>query len=247
MSFINGYRIVTDGLILHYDFSDSNSYVSGSSTVVDLTGNGYNGTITGTYSYSTKYNGSIRLNTSASSNGGITISNFQAVSNVLGGSFNFTFFGAIEREYYGIGSGTSGMSYIFRGAGNGFSTGYRIVLGGGTPGAAVTDSPIFLSYTNSNTGVSPEGLDNPNASNKMIFGISRISTTGSSFVNGVIYTGSLSDNYVSSLATGPVIGYTSFGVGSFNGLMPFFLVYNRGLSNSELNQNYNALRYRMNL
>ena len=246
MAFFNGPRIVTDGLILHYDFSDSNSYMSGSSTVLDLTGNGYNGTITGTYSYSTKYNGSIRLNTSASSNGGITISNFQSVSNALGGSFNFTFFGAIEREFYGVGN-VSGLSYIFRGAGNGFSTGYRIVLGGGTPGAAVTDSPIFLSYTNSNTGVSPEGLDNPNANNKMIFGISRISTSGSSFVNGVIYTGSLSDNYVSSLATTPVIGYASFGVGSFNGLMPFFLIYNRGLSIQEMNQNYNALRHRMNL
>ena len=88
MAFGNGPRIVTNGLILHYDFSDPNSYVSGSTTIYDLTGNGYNGVLSGNYAYSTKYKGSIRLNYPSSSDGGITITNSTTALNNLGASFN---------------------------------------------------------------------------------------------------------------------------------------------------------------
>ena len=46
MSFDNGPRIVTNGLVLALDAADRNSYVSGSTTWFDLSGNSNNGTLT---------------------------------------------------------------------------------------------------------------------------------------------------------------------------------------------------------
>jgi hypothetical protein len=47
-----GPRVITDGLVLALDAADPNSYPGSGSTLTDLTGNGYNGTISGTVSYS---------------------------------------------------------------------------------------------------------------------------------------------------------------------------------------------------
>ena len=46
MSFGNGPRIVTNGLVLSLDAADQNSYVSGSATWNDLSGNNNNATLT---------------------------------------------------------------------------------------------------------------------------------------------------------------------------------------------------------
>jgi hypothetical protein len=62
MSFANGGRIVTDGLVLSLDASDRNSYVSGSSTWNDLSGNGNNGTLVNGPTFDSGSNGSIIFN-----------------------------------------------------------------------------------------------------------------------------------------------------------------------------------------
>jgi hypothetical protein len=59
MSFANGGRIVTDGLILSLDASDQNSYVSGSSLWTNLSGTGLNGTLQSSPTYSSSSNGGI--------------------------------------------------------------------------------------------------------------------------------------------------------------------------------------------
>jgi hypothetical protein len=59
MAFANGGRIVTDGLILSLDASDRNSYVSGSTTWTDLSGNGNNGTLTNGPTFSSTNGGTI--------------------------------------------------------------------------------------------------------------------------------------------------------------------------------------------
>jgi hypothetical protein len=46
MAVANGGSIVTNGLVLALDAADRNSYVSGSTTWVDISGNGSNGTLT---------------------------------------------------------------------------------------------------------------------------------------------------------------------------------------------------------
>ena len=52
-------KIVTNGLVLALDAGDRNSYTSGSSTWNDLSGNGYNGTLTNGPTFDSANNGSI--------------------------------------------------------------------------------------------------------------------------------------------------------------------------------------------
>ena len=59
MSFANGGRIVTDGLILSLDASDQNSYISGSITWTDLSENRNSGALTNGPTYSSDNGGSI--------------------------------------------------------------------------------------------------------------------------------------------------------------------------------------------
>jgi len=59
MAFGNGPRIVTDGLVLSLDASDRNSYVSGSTTWADLSGNNNSGTLINGPTYSSANNGSL--------------------------------------------------------------------------------------------------------------------------------------------------------------------------------------------
>ena len=49
--------IVTDGLILHLDAADSNSYGGSGNTWYDISGNGYNGILTNGPTYSTNNGG----------------------------------------------------------------------------------------------------------------------------------------------------------------------------------------------
>ena len=52
-------KIVTNGLVLALDAADRNSYVSGSTTWNDLSGNAYNGTLTNVPTYSIANGGNI--------------------------------------------------------------------------------------------------------------------------------------------------------------------------------------------
>jgi len=61
MSFYNGPTIVTNGLVLCLDAGDRNSYVSGSTTWRDLSGNGNNGTLVNGPLYDDKNSGGIRF------------------------------------------------------------------------------------------------------------------------------------------------------------------------------------------
>lgn len=246
MAFGNGPRIVTDGLILHYDFADQNSYKSGSSTVYDLTGNGYNGSLLGTYSYSSKYNGSIFLNNSSSSNGYIDITQFTSASNALGASFNYSVMAAVDRTNYGIGGNNTGDSYIYMGAGNGYNEGYRINMGVGSPTGSIVSGTTSLIYSNSNNG-SPQNLSVTGIQNNIIFCVSRNSSTINIFTNGSTSQTTLSNNYVPAIYASPTIGPTYAGVGCFIGYITFFMIYNRSLSTSEITQNYTIMKKRFNL
>jgi hypothetical protein len=52
-------KIVTDGLVLALDAADRNSYVSGSATWIDLSGNGNSGTLVNGPTFSTQVGGAI--------------------------------------------------------------------------------------------------------------------------------------------------------------------------------------------
>lgn len=72
MSYQNGPRIITDGLILYWDVANRKSYTSGSSLIYDLSGNNRNGTVNNIV-FSQNFGGVIQ--TSGTSTSNITLSN----------------------------------------------------------------------------------------------------------------------------------------------------------------------------
>ena len=54
---INSTSMITSNLLLHWDMTDPSSYSGSGSTVTDISGNGYNGTIQGNPTYSSNSNG----------------------------------------------------------------------------------------------------------------------------------------------------------------------------------------------
>jgi hypothetical protein len=59
MSYYNGPKAVMDGLVMYLDAGNTKSYLSGSSTWNDLSGNGNNGTLTNGPTFSSANGGSI--------------------------------------------------------------------------------------------------------------------------------------------------------------------------------------------
>jgi hypothetical protein len=77
MSYSNGPKIITDGLILYWDVANPKSYMSGSSIIYDLSGNNNNGTVTNSYvTYSSTFGGVITFDGTANSRVSIANTSF---------------------------------------------------------------------------------------------------------------------------------------------------------------------------
>ena len=67
------------------------------------------------------------------------------------------------------------------------------------------------------------------------------------FVNGNTAQVANNGGYVPNGNNYGQISFTGAGAGSFNGLLGFFMIYNRALTLTEIQQNFNAMRGRYNL
>lgn len=247
MAFGNGPRIVTDGLVLFLDAGDRNSLASGSSSWIDLASLS-SSTISGTFNVDSSSYATPTLainNNGTASNGTVNISTAQNM-NTLAAASNFTVMFAAKKNYYGVGGNSTGNSSLLQGAGNGYSLGWRIAeVNEGTPGNVFSGAQTYyialpdLSFNST--------FIQDTVSNRIgIVAFSVSPTTIFSFING--RTGSAANplNYVTA-SSAPIISTTGAGQGSFNGLLGFLMIYNRGLSYSEILQNYNTLKARFNL
>jgi hypothetical protein len=228
MSFANGGRIVTDGLILSLDASDRNSYASGSATWTDLSGNSNNGTLQNSPTYS------------SSSNGGITfLSTGQYTStNIVVPSPSF------QPTTYEIAfipatgsivplSGLIGWSGYLT---DGFSLGItsNIIVSQGYNGSTVTfydNASGTISYSSANVVTAVyEKLKN------------------TYYRNGVLYsTTNYTTPVVASSTSIRIGGYSQGGWTQSQCTLFYARVYNKALSASEVLQNYNASKSRFNL
>jgi hypothetical protein len=255
---------ITDGLVLYADAAVSSSYTPGStSTWYNLANNSTNGIITavtggysgiGTapltlnefdYDYSTM---SIRLNDNRySTNGQIRFENIDY--NSLAVSNNFSVMFATKTDYYGS---SPGNSELFQAVGNGYNYGWRIQSSGaGTPG---TD---FNGTQGWNLAMSPAAVPSgwshtvtDFSTNRWgIFGFSVSPTTVYGFCNGNSNSRTNPGTYYGgpSIQNQGWINYTGAGVGSFNGRLGFFMVYNRALTVAEMTYNFNQFRRRYGL
>ena len=219
------YSISDSSLILHLDAGNLKSYLSGSSTWNDLSGNGNNGTLTNGPTFTTTGSGGLVFN---GVNNSVDIS-YDA------SKISFPNNNATICAWYKVtpSSDYSGCLVSQRSSGgSGFQTyvlSNKIYAdGGGTSGvySTTTLSAGTIAFA---TFV----YDKTNSLLKL-------------YLNGIYesqtsYTGNIQDTY-------PIkIGNGAFGDGPFPGDIYTASVYNRALSSAEVLQNYNATKSRFGL
>jgi hypothetical protein len=227
MATIGGSNIVTDGLVLALDAANTKSYISGSTTWNDLSGNNNNGTIFGSPSYDSSNNGGLYLN-SAVSNAGI---NCGELNNVPQNAISFV----IWFKQYGGGFlfnryGTS-SSFGLNLQNNGSSTRFQMYS------ASVTPSPINL-------------IAGTIENNKYYQVCSTYNgTTANTYINGSL-VGTQNSSLPSATFSGSLqIGYRNDGVNANYSSCSIYnvQVYNRALSSTEIQQNYKGQKSRFGL
>jgi hypothetical protein len=234
-------KIVTDGLILALDAADKNSYPGSGTTWRDLTGNNYNFTLTNSPTFST-HKGTQCFNFDQASDYAVYSGNIQhnigseCTIQIVMSSINNTGFGGCSR-LMAAGAGTlSGDDYL----------NYYCF-------ASCDTSRFGVWYNNAVTGIGAfyptSVLQTTNDDYKVLcYSWSTINNQMRIHVNG---------NLENTRAFGTVFNYTlinrlvlgannAFGENSFVRIASV-LMYNKYLSATEIQQNYNAQKSRFNL
>jgi hypothetical protein len=273
MGISGGPDMIQDGLVLSLDASDRNSYVSGSATWRDLSGNNFTGSIvSGSFNTNpssitlnnTTYSGSVVLSVGYS--GSVFTTIFDTFTYNIWcqttSSMNITSPGTIPTE------ATSGATF----AGTLYGSGqYNYIIGpvypanvDGFPPAYTTASTGVVVGNNGVAVVEHTGgympgtcIYNPGNSTTIGNGWNNIvvlynNKQASIYLNGnLVRTGLTSPKRVlMGILIGnvtPTITGSFISYGAFRGNIGNISYYNRALSASEILQNYNAQRSRFNL
>jgi hypothetical protein len=231
MSYNNGPKSITDGLVLCLDAANSKSYIGSGTSWSDLSGNNNNGTLTNGPTYTSSFGGGIVFD---GTNDYITIPN---ASGVNIGTVNHT-------ENVWIKTSTTANQRITFKRYGGLGYGYSLNISNGTfayeiltpSNYIVITGPSVTANTWYNVCVS---IDRSGAGRMYVNGTQAATADYSSFV-GLDITNTY------QLTLGAV--ESSFGGGAyFNGTIASVCVYNKNLSASEVLQNYNANKGRFGL
>jgi hypothetical protein len=248
-------RTITDGLILSLDPANIKSYNVGVSTTnfINLVTN-VGSTNVGDFGYdNTSYSVPVLELNSTTGVGGTAITSngqVQVVTenlNTLAVNQSFSVMFAAKKNFHGLGGNNNGNSQLFQGVSNGFATGWRINESNqGTPGNPFSSRHSWaFGYNDQNTSLIVN--DTASTTNRMCIVAFTVSpTTIFGFCNGTTNSRSNPGTYASGTST-PRISFTGAGVGSWNGLVGIFMIYNHTLSLQEIQQNYNALRSRFSI
>jgi hypothetical protein len=217
MAIENGPSIVTSGLILCLDAADRNSYVSGSTTWYDVSGNGNNATINTAYHV---YTAGLYFNisTDGSASQAITISNFR--SNLINAHTLECFIYPINGQPAMLSGqcggsdcwsyGESGNYYDRTGATN-IGTGYSTNVW----------QQLVVTFNGTSTATSYKNASQVSTTNS--FSMASL-TQGTAYIAARIWAATASQYRL--------------------GIMRF---YNRALSATEIAQNYNSIKTRFGL
>jgi hypothetical protein len=231
MALAHNPRIVTDNLVFCVDAANPRSYPGSGTTWTDLSGNGINGALTNGPLYSANNNGSIVFD---GSNDGVEFPGNAALS-------------VNEMTI-------STWSYSTNYDQNGF------LFEKTTNGTVNTQYSLFFNDVNASIYYRTYGLSNRD----MIVSLSTAGVTNSSwnnviatyngsqkkiYVNGILKStqsasGTVTQNSTGESFIGIYAGFLNYG---FNGNISNVSVYNRALSDTEILQNYNALKGRYGL
>lgn len=250
MAFHNSGRIVTSGLVLSLDAADRNSYVSGSTTWFDLSGNNNSGSLINGPAYTGSNGGaivfdgsndyvnvgdptSLRLGT-----GNFTINSFVKTLNVdIDGQI------IIKRQ------SISPYTSINLSLGSWFDTG-----GGGITPLASKRVRIAIRQDGSNQYIATTTNDVTDGNWKYI-SLVRNSGTIALYVNAVTQPMTVIYNTGTGISSDvSANGYTysigaigDVGISYLTGSISQVQIYNRALSAQEVRQNYDAMKSRFNL
>lgn len=224
-------KIVTNGLVLALDAGDRNSYVSGSTTWFDLSGNNNTGSLINGPTFSSANGGSIVFD---GVNDYVILARPSQI--ITSGSITIS----LWAKWTTVGTTTSTIQALVD---NNHSS-------SPVQGFVIQDRPDLSKKLT--FGVTPN-LIGVSSSFQVGDGTWRhIACThepGSSklYVNGVL-DGTSADTYIANVQPNISIGYWQFIPGRYlNGTIPQVQIYNRALSAQEVLQNYNAQKSRFGL
>ena len=224
-------KIVTNGLVLALDAADRNSYVSGSATWFDLSGNNNNGTLTNNPTFNSVNGGNLNFNRSNT-----TVSN--SAPNLPSGNSPFTKSAWINSGYKGT---SSNHPNIISWGGNSANNKNGLALQTDT-----LNNPQILQWFFANDySCSINDITNTWANITVTYQ----PPTLTFYLNGT------NQSIQTVTGTPAVSGSINLEVGIFNnsstyafsGSIANVQVYNRAISATEITQNYNAQKSRFNL
>jgi hypothetical protein len=221
-------RIVTDGLVLCLDAANRKSYPGSGTTWTDLSGNGNSGTLTNGPTYSSNNAGSIVFD-GTNDYVGVT------TSSTLGKSLNYTTLAWVRYSNVGYISWMMICDSVDYGSGGG----YMMWLDSASPTTGKRLSSYDGNWQHANILIPPNVWTHVS--------ISKANNQVSFYVNG-IFDVTRTYNFNANLSSTNVdIGNSSRNSYPFNGSISAVQIYNRALSASEVQQNFNALRGRYGL
>lgn len=223
-------RIITDGLVLALDAADKNSYPGSGTTWTDMSGNGNNGTLTNSPTFNSANGGSIVFD-------GVDdfVIDSSTVNIPVGGSDRTIQFWTLPttntNNFVQLGTGGGGnqiylVQFYFTGVNNLFTDGIN--------------NPNNLTITGAE-------LPTLNTWNHITFG-----NTGQNwfyYLNGALTKSGTWPTTINTVGQKYIVGKRD-DVGfqnTFAGRISNTLIYNRALSATEIQQNYNAQKSRFGL
>jgi hypothetical protein len=228
-------QLSTDGLVLHLDAGNKNSYSGSGTTWTDLSGNANTGTLTNGPTFNSTFGGNIVFD---------SIDDFVSVGNI--GSFS-TFTVEIWFKSDSVSNYRNPIDcnwLVFNGGASGYSNiGPRLEQNSsGTLGWVVGDSSG--GYTG--IDVVSSGL------NSTLRHCAVITKTGTSsflsYYNGTNVSSLTFSGWIGTMSNVNIgKGFSASSERWFSGNVPVVRIYNRALSSSEIKQNYNIQKSRFGL
>ena len=230
-------RIVTHGLVLALDAADRNSYVSGSTTWNDLSGNSANGTFVGAVTGSSSAI-SFPYNT-GSAIAYVNVPNSSVLQNTGNTDFTVSTWFAFNSSYL------AGNRNLIEKPDNSVNPGWSIWFD-------ATTLRVRLAYTGNYVDIfgGPSSAFIPGSFYNLVMVISRTNSLCYWYNNGaLLISGSISalGDMTNTVSIRIGAGTVGFGHDTFGGNIPSVLMYNRALSATEIQQNYNAQKARFGL
>ena len=227
MAYNNGPTIVTNGLVLLLDAADRNSYPGSGTTWRDMSGNGNNGTLENSPTYSSSNGGSFSLNGTSQT---ILIN---CSTNTIR-NYNTTCFFTVKLPLY---SGGQRCILSYRGVGGG-----SLYIGKNSGG-------IFSYYDNLSPSAYTVGTITDNTIAICCVVVDAAGGSISHYINGNLAgTATGRTGYSTSYNTIMYLGYDNGGTNEYMlGDFYSFMHYNRVLTAAEVLQNYNSIKSRFGL